>query len=87
MNGQKVYITIEDPQSLMDILTEGSRKGLIKKTIIIDPNKIAYPIKIPIELSSIMKLMGNPITKKVLGSKIDVVVNFCLQRIITTEAG
>ena len=79
----KFYFSIEDPKSLVDMLQEGSRKKVIKKTISFNPNELNYPIdiKIPIELKTVMDFIGNPIVKKILGPKIDEVVDAFLREI------
>lgn len=87
--GAKIYITIEDQKSLDDILQEGKRKGLLKG-LAIDRvqdtmKRKEFPIQIPVELGNIMDLMGNPIVKKMVGSKFDKAVGTCLQKIM--EAG
>lgn len=75
----KVYITIPDFQSLMDILSEGRSKGLFKNLVI--SNTPEFPIQIPIDLDNVIDLVGNPIVKKMFGPKIDGALTSCLQKI------
>ena len=84
----KVYITIEDPASLMLVLEEGVKKGLFKSLPVETIGKLlkkTYPIKVPIELESIIDALGKPMVRKVIGSKANEAVSVCLQKVM--EAG
>ena len=85
----KIYITIEDQTALDDILLEGQRKGLFKNLRIDLIRKLikekSFPVQIPVELDDMFDLVGNPIVKKMFGSKLDKAVGVCLQKIL--EAG
>lgn len=86
--GAKICITIEDQATLMDILQEGRQKGLFKNLSIdtIDrlTKQITFPIQIPVEPEAIINLVGNPVVRKVCGSKVDHTVGICLQKVIET---
>ena len=76
----KIYITIPDYESLVGILKEGREKGLFKEIVI--SKYPEFPIQIPIELNNVLDLIGNPIVKKMFGSKVDHVVSGCLQKVL-----
>ena len=86
----QLFSTIETPEDLMDILQEGRRKGLFKTLSLEAVERLArrkefqFPMQIPVELDNLMELMGNPIAKKVLGTKFDHVVGVCLRKAFET---
>lgn len=85
----KLYFTIEDPEPLYDILLEGRKKGLFKNVRIDLIRKLLeqkdFPVQIPVEISDLFELAGNPIVKKILEPRLDKAVGVCLQKIL--EAG
>ena len=85
-----IYITIENPQTLAEILKEGIDKKLIKNLPVGTADKIfnelTYPIHIPIEARSLIDLAGNnAIVRKMVGAKMDKALDICLRKVI--EAG
>lgn len=89
--GKKIYITIDDRSSLMDILKDGLDRGLFAKNMdsfskAVDMlDEMTFPIRIPIEIDNLLELSGNPIVKKLIGSKLKEAVDICLQKVM--EAG
>lgn len=86
--GAKIYISIDDPITLADILQEGRKNGLLKdipSETISGLLRKDYPIRVPVELDRIMEMVGNPVVRKVFGSKFDKTLSACLQKAM--EAG
>lgn len=80
----KIYISIEDLDSLKDFIKEAQRTGFMKEVRI---NKLSFtedqfPLRFPIDIDAFLKLTGNPIVKKVFGKKIETTLQSYL-----TEAG
>lgn len=85
----KVFIKIEDLETMENLLEEGAKRGLFKNLNVDAIRDLVkerkFPIQIPVELNDILDLAGNPIIKKIFGSKIESAVSECLLKIL--EAG
>ena len=69
----KIYISIEDPESLESFVTEAQRIGLLKG-IRINTNafrKDDFPMQFPVDVEAFLKLTANPMVKKIYGKKIE----------------
>ena len=83
----EIYIEIGSLDSLMLILAEAKRKGLLKD---ISPEKVrmafrskTFPIKVPVNMNSILELAGGP-AAKIFGKKIENVTLKYLETAIRT---
>lgn len=69
------YIEIEDLDSLLRLLTEAKKKGLMKD-VSIDKverafrNKV-FPMRVPVRMEGILELVGNAMLRKMFGKKIE----------------
>lgn len=70
----EIWIEIGNLDSLMLILTEAKRKGLLKD---ISPEKVrtafrnrTFPVRVPVNMNSILELAGGP-AAKIFGKKIE----------------
>ena len=85
----RIYIEIETREDLWSILKDARGKGLLKDVQIDNfersMERKEFPIRVPVELDNLWSLLGNPIIRKMFGSKVDKAVSTCLQKV--TEAG
>ena len=74
---------------MAEMLQEAMNKKLMKGLTNEEFDKLfkqkTYPVRIPVELSSLIDLAGNPIVKKLIGSKTEKAADAVLKRIL--EAG
>ena len=71
----QIYIEIGNLNSLMSLLTEAKKKGMMKD-ISLEKVRIAFtnkpfPMRVPVKLDGIIELAGNPMLKKMFGKKIE----------------
>lgn len=71
----RIYIEIENLDSLMSLLTEAKRKGLLKDVSIEKVERAFrnqdFPMRVPVNTDGILELAGNPMLKKMFGKKIE----------------
>lgn len=76
----RVYLEIEDLDSMMTFVRDiQKRTGLLKdisadklEIAIKNSDKVVFPVKVPVELDNIVNLASkNPIVAKMFGKKID----------------
>lgn len=70
-----IYLEIGNMESLMNVLKEAKRNGLMKD---ISPEMVRnafinkeFPIRFPVKLDVILQLAGNPILRKMFGKKVE----------------
>ena len=70
-----IYLQIEDLESLKSFVRDAKGKGFFKDTSVIKMEESlkdrSFPIQVPIDVDAVLKLAGNPVVKKVFGSKIE----------------
>ena len=69
------YIEVGSLDSLMKLLTESKKKGLMKD-ISVDKVERAFqnkefPMRVPVSMDGILELAGNPMLKKMFGKRIE----------------
>lgn len=72
----QIYLEIGNSEELMEFLREAKRKTGLLKDISLDKvecilEEKEFPIRVPVNLDSILDLAENPIVKKVFGKKIE----------------
>ena len=67
----KIYISIEDLDSLVAFIQEAQKVGLLKDIRKISFKESDFPMQLPVDIEAFMKLTGNPVVKKVFGKKIE----------------
>lgn len=72
----QVYLEIGNARELMEFLEEAKRKTGLLKDIPLDTVEYVleekeFPIRIPVDLNSVIDLAANPVVKKVFGKKIE----------------
>lgn len=72
----KIYIEIEDLQTMISLLMEAKKRtGLLKD---VSPELVAryfsgkeFPVRIPVKADGILDIAANPIVRKIFGKKIE----------------
>lgn len=71
----QINLTIRDPESLVGFIENAKGAGYLKEVSIYKIKKllpeVQFPIEIPIDIDAVLKLAGNPVVKKVFGSKVE----------------
>ena len=69
----RIYISIEDFDSLNGFMQEAHKVGLLKDVSINSTSfdEGDFPMQFPVDIEAFLKLTGNPIVKKVFGKKIE----------------
>jgi len=72
----QIYLEIEDVNGLTEFLQEAKRKTGLLKDISLDKVECVlaekeFPIRIPVNLDSVIELAMNPVVKKIFGKKIE----------------
>lgn len=72
----QIYLEISNAEGLMDFLQEAKTKTGLLKDISLDKVECIlaekeFPIRIPVNLESVLDLAANPIVKKIFGKKIE----------------
>lgn len=71
----QVNLEIESPEALLEFIKEAKKNGYLKEVSMYKVETVmkedSFPIRIPIEMDSVFKVMGNTIVKKAFGGKID----------------
>ena len=73
---QQCYIVIEDEITALEIIRDAKGKaGLLKDVSVYNLKKVLdskeFPIKIPIDLEAVIKIISNPVVKRLAGGKIE----------------
>ena len=72
----QIYLEIESIEALTEFLQEAKTKTGLLKDIPLDKVECAlaekeFPIRVPVNLDSVIELAMNPIVKKIFGKKIE----------------
>ena len=72
----QIYLEIGNMEGLMEFLQEARRKTGLLKDIPLDKVECVleekeFPIRIPVDLDSVLDLAMNPVVKKIYGKKIE----------------
>lgn len=71
----KVYLVIEDPGSLTQLIRGAARNGYLRRLDLRDVvewmRTVEYPIHVPVDLDSVMATGANPVVKGIFGKSID----------------
>ena len=87
---KQVYLIIGDLDSLLEFLEEAKKKtGLLKDISINDVkchlSEKDFPMRIPVNLDGVLKLCGNPVLKKMFGTKVENTTRKYLKAAMGTE--
>ena len=82
-----IKLRIEDPASFVELMREMKRAGLLKDI----PNEIIldegiFPLDVPIDISKVLEIAGNPVIRKVFGKKMDTALSMAVLSLIGTQA-
>lgn len=88
----QVNLEIESPEALMEFIKEAKKNGYLKEVSMHKVETVlkedAFPIRVPLEMDSVFKVMGNTIVRKAFGGKIDEkVIGFLLSTLNGMETG
>lgn len=71
----QIYLEIGSLESLTGFIQDAKGAGLLKD---ISTQKVAdlmsskeFPVRVPVELDQVLKLMANPMVRKIFGKKIE----------------
>ena len=85
----QIYLEITDKASLIAFIAEAKKTGLLKDLSIQGVDRYLpeerFPVRVPIDICSIIKLAENPVIKKLFSKKID--TTFMSYLIKAIEAG
>ena len=89
MAESKVYLMIEDPESLTKVIRGAVKSGYLRRMDLRDViswmQKAEYPIRIPVNLDSVMATGQNTIVKGLFGKSIDATVTKYVKMAMGTE--
>lgn len=77
-----IFLEITDKASLVPFVSDAKKAGMLRN---IDISKISddrFPIRIPVNLDSVIKLAGNPIVRKTFGKRIEMTVTSYLEAVV-----
>ena len=78
-----ICLEIASKADLVEFVEEAKKVGLLKEVDIRSASEGRFPIRIPVNLDSILKLAGNPLIRKAFGKKIDTAVTSYLKETVT----
>ena len=71
----QIYIEIGNLDSLVNLLAEAKKKGLLKDISIEKVERAfkdkAFPMKIPVSVDGVLDLCGKPMLRKMYGKKLE----------------
>lgn len=72
----QIYLEIGNSEELMEFLREAKRKTGLLKDIPLDKVECVleekeFPLRVPVDLDSVIDLAANPMVKKIFGKKIE----------------
>lgn len=86
-----IYLEIENKRALATFVKGAVRNGYLRRFDLRDVadwiNETAYPIRVPVNLESVIGVGANPVVKGIFGGNIDKVLSNCIQEAIDAKKG